>query len=93
MNISEEQYYELIDRVTHEGDPRLILGPLQVVPSDVPKTWADLLSARDPGPAAFVLWEAMRKRLPRTCRALFERLQRVALLRTDDVPASLLQDM
>ena len=90
MNVSEQDYYEIIDKVVHEGEPELILGPIQAIPPDVPVAWSDLLMARDPGPAAFNLWQPMSKHLPRVCRSLAHRLQRVALLRTEEVPVSLL---
>jgi hypothetical protein len=89
MVISDEQHYELIDRVTHEGDPELSVGPFPSVPTDVPSEWAQLLTSHDQREAIAQLWRPMADRLPRIYRALQERLWGVALLRTEDIPASL----
>ena len=90
MRITEEQYYGLIDRVVHEGNPELLLGPLDQLTADLPPSWTKVLSASNPREAAAHLWIPMVDRLPRVCLALRERLHGVGLLLTEEVPASLI---
>lgn len=90
MHIRQPHYYELIDRVVHEGEPELLLGPLVSPPSDLPPAWGEVLTAEDPRAAVAALWQPMADRLPRVWRALQERLPRVGLLRTEEVPVSLI---
>src|SRR3972149_7340109 len=90
MKITEEQYYGLIDRVVHEGNPELLLGPLDRLTADLPSSWLTVLSASDPLEAAAHMWSPVADRLPRVCLALRERLQGVGLLFTDEIPASLI---
>ena len=89
MQISEQHYAEFIDRLVHEGEPVLKIGPLARVPDDVPPEWADVLTAPDQREAVSRMWSPLADRLPRVCRALRERLRGVGLLCTDDVRASL----
>ncbi len=90
MRISEAQYYELIDAVVREGDPTLIVAPLSSTPAEVPAGWAQLLTSPDPRAAIATLWRPVADRVPRIYRGLQERLHGVGLLRTDEIPASLL---
>jgi len=89
MRISEEHYYKLVDRVVQEGDPQLSIGPLAAPLDDVPAEWVPILTSADPRTAIAHLWRSVAHRLPRTYLALRERLHAVALLRTEETPASL----
>ncbi len=93
MQILDTHSDQLIDRVIHEGDPELWIGPLTIPPADIPLGWTKALTARDPTDqcaAVLRLWKPMEDRLPRVCRALRDRLRGVGLLRTAAVPASLI---
>lgn len=90
MKITEEQYYGFIDRVVHEGEPELSIGPLSSVPAIVPAEWTQVLTTHDYRAAAAKLWRPMEDRLPRVCLALRERLQGVGLLSTEEISASLI---
>jgi len=90
MHISEAQRYELIDRVTHEGEPELLFAPLQSPPPGLPAGWGEILTAREPQTATLRLWNRVIHRLPRITQALRQRLQGIAHLRTEDVPESLI---
>lgn len=89
MPLHEQQRFEILDRLAHEGETQLLFAPLEKPPLDLPPGWSELLTCRDPGPAALQLWGKMRPRLPRIARAFEHRLHGLALLRTEDVPASL----
>ena len=90
MKIPEEQYYELIDRVVHEGEPELLLGPIERLADEIPSTWLTVLTAQDSRTAIASLWGAIEERLPRICLAIQERLQGIGFLCTEEVPASLI---
>jgi hypothetical protein len=90
MQIPEEELCGLIDRVVHEGEPELVLAPLAQAPADLPSIWGQVLTAMDPRFAVTQMWKPLEDRLPRVWRALKERLRGVALLRTREVPASLI---
>jgi len=89
MPLHEQQRFEILDRLAHEGETQLLFAPLEKPPLDLPPGWSELLACRDPGPAALQLWGKMRPRLPRIARAFEHRLHGLALLRTEEVPASL----
>lgn len=90
MQISEETYYGLLDDVLHEGEPELVFVPFGHAFADAPAAWADVLTATDWKTVLCNLWSPFANRLPRVCRALQERLQGIGLLRTEEVPASLI---
>jgi hypothetical protein len=90
MQIDARQYREIIKRMSHEGDPQLLIGPVSDLLPDIPASWNDALRAVDPINAISQLWAPVRHRLPRVAHALNERLLGVGLLRTDEVPAGLL---
>lgn len=89
MRMSEDHYYELLDRVAPEGEPELFMGPIATVPDDVPRAWMEILTSPDPRAAAARLWQPVADRVPRIYTALQQRLQGVALLRTEETPVSL----
>ncbi len=90
MRIEDEQYWRLVDRVTHEGSPQLLIGPVGELQMDLPLSWISVLRAPDPRADIARLWRPMEGHLPRACRALHERLSGIALLCTEEVPCSLL---
>lgn len=90
MKITEEHYWGIINRVLHEGRPELAIGPIDDLPVGIPPAWTAILTTSSPRAAALDLWRPMNNRLPRVCQALYERLLGVGLLRTEEVPVSLL---
>ena len=90
MELSEEDNWDLIDHVAEEGDAELWVGPLTRCPKDCPSAWREVLMDREPQATVGTLWQPMEDRLPRVSLALKERLRGVGLLRTEEVPESLL---
>jgi hypothetical protein len=90
MQLGEQQYFGLFDRVVHEGEPELHIAPLSAAPDDLPAAWGKALTEHDVRPAMAQMWRPMADRVPRIFRALQERLRGVGLLRTEEIPASLL---
>ena len=90
MELSEEDHWDLIDHAAEEGDAELWVGPLARCPKDCSPAWREILMDREPHATIGNLWRPMEDRLPRVSRALKERLRGVGLLRTEEVPESLL---
>jgi hypothetical protein len=91
MQITPQQFRELFEHAVPEGNVELLLGPLGGAPSgEIPPSWIEALTSAEPHAAIGKLWLPLAERLPVVTRALWERLHGVALLRTDEVEASLL---
>jgi hypothetical protein len=93
MILSQDAYDSILEQVSHEGDPLLILPPQDQLPAraDIPASWARILSKPDAHKLVLAeLWEPVKTLLPGTLDGLKKKLSGVALLLTASRPPSLL---
>jgi hypothetical protein len=91
--LSRDAHEAILQQVAEEGDPQLLLPPLDELPvrGDIPASWARILAT--PNAHEHVLselWDPVRAMMPRTLDALEKNLSGVALLLTASRPPSLL---
>lgn len=89
MLFDDSKIEEITEAIT-EGTPDLFVAPLVRPPDGLPESWKNALTARDPRLAVTEIWKPIADRLPRVYLALLDRLQGIALLKTEENPASLI---
>jgi len=88
---SENCRKALPDYIEEEGDVVFEIAPLTILPADLPDAWKGILRADDPvGRVLEDLWLPWRDLLPGTIVRLQEKLRFIGLLRTNEIPCSLI---
>jgi hypothetical protein len=90
MPLSKANIDEIVDAVSEEGGVRFQPAPLAKPPADLPASWIEILTSKEPTNAVWdVLWKPMAKELPKTIRTFKKALQGIGLLTTKTRPPSL----
>ncbi len=92
MNVDSDHVREIEEAVSAEGEPRLIVPSMEVIPSDprIPSAWIQLLKEVDViEHVTGNLWKDAIEYLPKVVSALERKLQGVGILLTNTTSPSL----
>src|SRR5579864_9344968 len=91
MPVNQAHRDRVLRVVQSEGNPQLLMAPLQTVPALLPNSWVQALTQPDPRAAVLDgLWKPMAAHLPRVLAALRRTIQGIGVLTRNNRPPSLI---